>query len=163
MFQITKPHLCSISKSYHVMPYLTSRPTRAASPTQLHQLSCKFPCPTLPHLLSYKSSPSYTTSPVVLQVFPHPTLPHQLSCKSSHILRYLISCPARVPTSYATSSAVLQEFPHPSYATSPVIPQVFPHPTLPRQLSCKCSHILHYPPAVLQELPVCVIRGTLRL
>ena len=113
MFQITKPHLCSISKSYHVMPYLTSRPTRAASPTQLHQLSCKFPCPTLPHLLSYKSSPSYTTSPVVLQVFPHPTLPHQLS--------------VRVPTSYATSSAVLQEF---------------PHPTLPHQLSCKSSHIL---------------------
>ena len=58
---------------------------------------------------------SCPTSPVVLQELP--TLPS------------FTSCPTRVST---------------SYATSPVVLQVFPHPTLPHQLSCKCSYILHY-------------------
>ena len=166
------PQVCSRSPSPTCAPLARATTSCPTSPVVLQELPALpnfTSCPASFHVLRYliccptRAPTSYTTSPVVLQVFPHPTLPHQLSCKSSHILRYLISCPARVPTSYATSSALLQEFPHPSYATSPVIPQVFPHPTLPHQLSCKCSHILHYPPAVLQELPVCVIRGTLRL
>ena len=123
----------------------TSCPT---SPVVLQE----FPCPTLPHQLSCKSShvlhyltscparvlTSYTTSPVVLQEFSHPTLPHQLSCKSSHILHHLTSCPTRVST---------------SYLTSPVVPQEFPRPTLPHQSSCKSSHVLHYLPVVLQKFP----------
>ena len=70
----------SVSKSYHIMPYLTSCPTRAA------------------------------TLPVVLQEFPRPTLPHQSSRRSSHVLYYLTSRPAGVPTSYTTSPVVPQEF-----------------------------------------------------
>ena len=70
---------------------------------------------TLSCALLARATTSCPTSPVVLQELP--TLPN------------FTSCPTRVPTSYATSPAVLQ---------------VSPHPTLPHQLSCKCSHILHY-------------------
>ena len=125
-------------KSFHILHYLTSRPTRVST--------------------SYTTSPvvlqvstSYTTSTVVLQEFPHPTLPHQSSYKSSHILHYLtshsasfhilhylISRPKRVSTSYTTSTVILQEF---------------PHPTLPHQLSCKHSQSYTTSPVVLQVLP----------
>ena len=123
----SSPHLCSVRKSYHVMPYLTSCPPRAlTSYTTSSAVLQEFPvlhyltsCPT-------RAPTPYTTSPVVLQELPHPTQPHQSSYKSSHILHYLISCPAR---DYTTSSAVLQ---------------ALSHPTPPHQLSSKCFHILHY-------------------
>ena len=176
----SSPHLCSISKSYHVMPCLTSRPTRAASPTQLHRSSCK-------------SCQPYSTSPVVLQELPallnftgrparaaSPTQLHRSSCKSCQ--------------PYSTSPVVLQELPallnftgrparaasptqlHRSsckscqpYSTSPVVLQELPHPTLLHRSSCKSCHILHYftSPAhlpyltsCLQELPGCDQRNS---
>ena len=147
----------------------TSRPARAASPTQLHQSSCK-------------SCQPYSTSPVVLQELPallnstsrparaaSPTQLHQSSCKScqpystSHQSSYKSCQP------YSTSPVVLQKLPallnftsrparaasptllHQSsykscqpYTTSPVVPQELPHPTLLHWSSHKNSHILHY-------------------
>ena len=146
----SSPHLCSVRKSYHVMPYLTSCPPRAlTSYTTSSAVLQEFPVLHYLTSCSARAPTSYTTSPVVLQELPHPTQPHRSSYKSSHILHNLTSCPTRAPTSYTTSSAVLQET------------------ILPHQLSCKRSHILHRliscPPsvstsyttssAVLQELP----------
>ena len=112
------PNFTSCPASFHVLRYLICCPTRVPHPTLPHQSSCK-----CSHILRYLIScparvpTSYATSSAVLQEFPHPTLPHQLSCKSSHILatlhhqssrkcshilRYLVSCPASVPTSYTT-------------------------------------------------------------
>ena len=165
----TLPHQL-FYKSSHILHYLTSHPASVPTSYATHQLSCK--CSHSLHYLTSRPTrvpTSYTTSQVVLQEFlhptllyqssyksshilryliscpasvPHPTLPHQLSCKCSHILRYLTSCPASVPTSYATSPVILQVFSHPT------LPHQLSHKssqsTLPHQLSCKYSHTLHY-------------------
>ena len=183
----SSPHLCSISKSYHVMPCLTSHPTRAASPTQLHRSSCKSCQPystspvvlqELPALLNFIGRPARAASPTQLHTS-RPTRaasPTQLHTsrptRAASPTQLHTSRPTRAasPTQLHRSSHKNSHILHyftgcptrtpTSYTTSLVVPQELPHPTLLHQLSYKSSHILHYLTSCLQELPGCDQRNS---